>query len=170
MYIVYQITNSVNGKRYVGYSKHSLARRLSIHRADARKGSDYTFHKAIRKYPWPAFRAEVLCVEDTLAGAKESETLYILDTNPEYNSTLGGDGGPVNPKKGDEHYTRSVGFVHHNLGKKGWLSPLKGRKRPAQAKKMVGSNNPCYGKPVTKKVSVAIADSNVRRSIRYWGA
>ncbi len=169
-FVVYQVTNTGNGKRYIGYTSKMLEERLSWHQADSKRGSGYHFHSAIRKYGWEAFRAEVLCIEETESGAKESEILYILDKSPEYNMTFGGDSGSINPPRGDAHYTRKPGFVHHNLGKKGSESALTGRKRPKQSVRMTGDKNPSFGKTVAKRVSIAISDSNARRSIRYWGA
>lgn len=170
-FIVYQATNTLNGKSYIGYTSKTLEKRLEWHLADSKRGSSCYFHSAIRKYGWKVFRAEVLCIEETKSGAQESEVLYILDKCPEYNMTLGGESGSsVNIPRGDMHYTRKPGFVHHNLGKRGLESALTGRKRPKQSERMAGKNNPAFGKTVAKKVSIAVSESNARRSIRYWGA
>lgn len=94
-FVVYQITNTVSGKSYIGYTSKTLKERFREHFTDAKNGSKCKFHCAIRKYGVDVFTPNVLCKETTLKGAKESEILFILDKNPEYNMTLGGDCGPI---------------------------------------------------------------------------
>ena len=86
------MTNAINGKRYIGYTSQSLKERWRGHVKSARLGSKLHFHLAIQKYGKDSFKHEVLFIEDSLAGAKETEILLILDRCPEYNKTMGGDG------------------------------------------------------------------------------
>ena len=58
--IVYVITNVLNGKRYIGLTSRSLAKRWLAHKSDARRGSRSALHRAIRKYGEEAFRVSVL--------------------------------------------------------------------------------------------------------------
>lgn len=53
--IIYAITNSVNGKRYIGLTQMSLGRRWWHHLATARHGVDTALGNAIRKYGPDAF-------------------------------------------------------------------------------------------------------------------
>jgi group I intron endonuclease len=88
---VYIITNSVNGKRYVGVTKRSLRKRLLDHFYKARKGADLFLSMAIRKYGADAF--DILPLEEvTLDDAYDSERKWIERLSPEYNMTGGGDG------------------------------------------------------------------------------
>lgn len=92
-FLVYQITNTVNGKRYVGYTGKTLKQRLAAHVNSARGEKSKTpLHRAIRKYGKDSFVSEALYTEESSAGAKETEILCILDIDPEYNRTMGGDG------------------------------------------------------------------------------
>jgi group I intron endonuclease len=99
--LVYQWTNTINGKRYIGYTDRTVEERWVEHQRDARLGCTYPFHSAIRKYGASSFVSEVLFVEESTRAAKETEILLILDRCPEYNKTRGGDCGPI--MTGDAH-------------------------------------------------------------------
>ena len=96
-FIVYQFTNAINGKRYIGYSKKTLEGRFYEHKKRARFNPKVHFHKGIRKWGAENFVGEVLFIEDSERAAKETEILLILDRRPEYNKTMGGDGTPGHP-------------------------------------------------------------------------
>ena len=97
-FIVYQITNTVNGKRYIGYTGRTLEKRWTGHLESAsrakrgKKKKATRFDNAINKYGKDCFIKEILFKEPTDRCAKETEILMILDRNPEYNLTFGGDG------------------------------------------------------------------------------
>jgi group I intron endonuclease len=142
-YIVYQITNTVNNKRYIGYSENSLEDRWKGHLKRVRLKSKYKFHNAIRKYGAEVFVREVIYTEETLAGAKETEILAILDRNPEYNSTLGGDG-----VQGYKYTDEDREKIRQNTPvKRGEEHPMFGRKRPDTADR----NRKNSGKPAWNK-------------------
>lgn len=123
---MYQITNTVNGKCYIGYTSKTPEQRFREHKKRARLGSDFHFHSAIRKYGDDAFRPEILFVEESLEGAKETEILLILDRQPEYNKTFGGDGTHGHPMT-DE--TRDK--IRRNTPvRRGEDHPLFGKSRP----------------------------------------
>lgn len=96
--IVYKITNTVNGKVYIGKTiKFSFQERWVRHCAAARRGSHFHFHNAIRKYGADAFLVEVLYRAKTSEELSKMETFFIVlhqSHKPEngYNMTLGGDG------------------------------------------------------------------------------
>jgi group I intron endonuclease len=89
MAFVYLITNSTNGKRYVGKTTKTIASRFRGHLAAVKKGSASIFHRALRKYGKDAFVIEVLEETDNHVGA---ERRYIAQLRPEYNMTDGGEG------------------------------------------------------------------------------
>ena len=60
MALVYLITNIENGKRYVGKTKSTLTARWYQHTKDAKCGSAYAIHRAIRLYGAESFNREVL--------------------------------------------------------------------------------------------------------------
>ena len=95
MAIVYKITNTVNGKIYIGYTSRTLEERWKEHIYRSKKSKCF-FNTSIRKYGAAAFKPEVL-VEDTddLWCLNFAEPLLIeffnsTDSNVGYNSTLGG--------------------------------------------------------------------------------
>lgn len=95
--IIYKVTNSLNGKVYVGMTKHDLAFRRMKHIGDARRSSSGSiFHAAIRKYGVDAFIWEVIDRAGSMEELKTKEKEWILKVNsrcPEgYNLTEGGDG------------------------------------------------------------------------------
>lgn len=96
MAFVYLVTNTVNGKRYVGKTKWSLSRRWKIHLRDAATGLGYALHRAIRKYGREAFLVEVVAEYDTEAEALGAEMRWIehYETIGErgYNMCRGGRG------------------------------------------------------------------------------
>ena len=97
-FTVYQLTNTANGKRYVGITSQRPEKRFSKHKSEAKRGCQYALHKAIRKYGPDAFVLEVLDVLTTEAGVKRAEQLWIaerethIDTGKGYNLSLGGEG------------------------------------------------------------------------------
>ena len=96
---VYLVTNTVNGKRYVGVTTAKLARRLYEHVYDAnRHKNKCIFHRAIRKYGQDAFKIDLLRICGDVNEALREEVRLIEETQPEYNSTKGGEA--------------SVGFKH----------------------------------------------------------
>ncbi len=126
---IYCHTCNVNGKKYVGVTKYTMAHRWKIHLNSVKAGSDYTFHRAIRKYGAENFTSELLDVLTTEEGALRAEQLWIkeLDTrNTGYNSTDGGR-GVLNPSPEAREKLRVA-----NTGKK--ASPEARAKMSASAK------------------------------------
>jgi group I intron endonuclease len=95
--IVYSITNTKNGKRYVGQTIQTLAGRLNLHRKAAKRGVKTAIAAAIRKYGWHAFTAETLAICCTREGMDASEVYWIEQCNAlapnGYNLRTGGGEG-----------------------------------------------------------------------------
>jgi group I intron endonuclease len=95
---VYLVTNSANGKRYVGITTASLEQRWYQHRWLAAKGATQALYKAIRKYGAEQFQIEPIDTANTLEELLVKERAHIerLGTFTKngrgYNMTLGGDG------------------------------------------------------------------------------
>lgn len=114
MYKVYIITNTSNGKYYVGQTKLTLRKRWSGHRRRAEEGSNTHLSAAIRMYGKDAFTMEQIGSVGTHGEANNLERLWIilLDCcNPQlgYNLTYGGEGGIKTPKVIEEHRRRLKG-------------------------------------------------------------
>jgi len=92
MYI-YQITNTVNGKIYIGKTTKTIEERFQRHAYNANAKSQTYLHNAIRKYGTEAFTITELesgfNSEDDL---NEAEIRYISELSPHYNMTAGGEG------------------------------------------------------------------------------
>jgi group I intron endonuclease len=101
MGLVYLITNTVNGKRYVGKTQRGLHRRWREHCDSARQDSRYLIHRAIQKYGATAFTREAVAEAESLPDLNRLECEWIsrLGTIAPggYNLTRGGEGvaGPA---------------------------------------------------------------------------
>lgn len=130
--IVYRITNTVNGKEYIGQTKHTLKYRWTQHLSSAVKNSKLLVHKAIRKYGKEVFVVEVLHECKTKEEMDFVETFYIvlLNTRPPngYNFTDGGE-GTSGIKLSKEHKAKLS--VSHT----GLKGPMKGRKHSEDSKR-----------------------------------
>lgn len=95
--IVYLLTNTANGKAYVGATGQSLARRWRLHCEAARYGKQTPLHEAIRKYGPEAFTLEILAHTSSVADRESMEVIWIFLMNsmqPDgYNARDGGKRG-----------------------------------------------------------------------------
>ena len=98
MYI-YQITNLINGKIYIGQT-NNIQKRWANHKCS--NDPNMVIARAFRKYGVDNFKRETLYVFDTSAEAlaKEAElvTAEFVRASNNYNSSLGGE-QPINPGK-----------------------------------------------------------------------
>mgnify|MGYP006266417209 FL=1 len=122
-YIVYKITNTKNGKSYIGKTEYSLEHRWNRHLSSARNGSKFRFHSAIRKYGedcWDLSVIETYQTEDeNFINEKESHfiKLFESDTKKGYNATSGGTGGWMLPRCSQEVQERwRSGVIIRNTG------------------------------------------------------
>jgi hypothetical protein len=127
--IIYQITNRVNGRTYVGKTTKTIEERFKRHEYNSSYGIRTYLYNAIRKYGIDNFSIEAL--EETNANIDEREKYWIAKLNPHYNMTKGGDGGDTsnspNWKPGyNKHDTYGMlGKKHPGKGK-----PLKVNYKP----------------------------------------
>lgn len=93
MYSLYMVTNTINGKRYIGITGNGVSQRICEHFSHAKytrnKGH---FYRAIRKYGRDVFTIMVMETHSTKDTAIAREIELIANIKPEYNSTLGGGG------------------------------------------------------------------------------
>lgn len=97
-FIIYKITNLVNGKIYIGQTIHTLKRRKREHINNARYGSQQALYRAMRKYGFDNFIFEPFfyCLSKDEANQREIETIRNLNAKSSkigYNMTDGGEGG-----------------------------------------------------------------------------
>lgn len=124
MPLVYQATNQVNGKRYIGVTIRSRNIRRGQHLYMAFKPEQATcriFHAAIRKYGPDAFVWETLGTYQTKKDALAAEVQFIFERRPEYNISKGGQG---------------CSGVRWTLERRmAWSARMKGRVMPEEARR-----------------------------------
>ncbi|QIN96892.1 hypothetical protein [Synechococcus phage S-H34] len=93
MYLIYKATNKTNGKFYIGRCHGPVKSREMKHWWYAKnKNANTPFPNALRKYGRDAFEWSIV-EEVTAETAGEREVFWIDKLQPQYNATLGGDGG-----------------------------------------------------------------------------
>lgn len=92
--IIYKATNKINGKCYIGQTRHSLEHRKAIHIRCAKRGVETHFYQAIRKYGAENFEWSIICSTNNKQHLNELETFYITKYDSikrGYNMVDGGD-------------------------------------------------------------------------------
>ena len=97
MYRIYKVTNLNNNKKYIGWTdKPTIERRWRSHLTDARNGSPYHIHRAIRKHGPFSFKIEQIDECYTKDEKNRLEIYWIAHYNTflgeGYNMTEGGEG------------------------------------------------------------------------------
>ena len=117
--VIYKITNTLNGKLYVGKTTTPLNQRMASHRC-----ADTVIGKAIRKHGWENFNVEVLEECETPEQLNEREIFWIAYFNCKfpngYNLTDGGEGGGskiYTPERNAKISAANSGENHHMFGK-----------------------------------------------------
>lgn len=103
---IYKITNTVNGKVYIGFSTNPEYRFEQHKKESTKKFPKSIFHKAIKKYTWNNFKKEVIYgSKDHKYCLEEMEQYFISEYNSYengYNMTLGGGGSFIGRKHTSE--------------------------------------------------------------------
>jgi len=164
-YTIYQATNKINGKVYIGFTAH-WPQRINGHNYDRRYGNaeNKAFYNAINKYGWEAFEWEVVYQSQDY-----EHTLKVMEPHfiTEYRSWVGfEDCNGYNITRGGEGTTgwkRSPELIESHR------QQLKGRKQsPEHIEKrrqvmtgkpnpsVQGEKNPAKRPEVRKKISQAM--------------
>ncbi len=173
VYKIYIVTNTVNGKQYIGIT-NSLSKRWNKHKNAM--GSAPALHAAIKKYGFSAFVFTHIADAFDSEAAKKIEIMLIAEHNTisphGYNLTSGGD-GTLNPsletrqKLSDSHKGKiqsevtkakrseslkkayAEGRKTSNLGLT-WSQSEEAKQKIKAAK--MGEKNPMYGKKQSPEV------------------
>jgi group I intron endonuclease len=149
---IYLITNTINGKQYVGQTTRTIEIRWKDHKHHKDFGTSY-LHKAIKKYGEENFIREIVCEPLTLESMNDLEREYIEKYNTlspnGYNLTKGGEG--------------SLGLKHTDEAKEKMSRAAKGRIRSAEHALNISIAN--TGKKLSEetKVKLSIAAKNKQR-------
>jgi group I intron endonuclease len=137
---IYLITNTINGKYYVGQTCRKPQARLRAHFAAARGGSPWRLHSAMRKYPVESFVQDVIAVVDTQEQADSLEKLWIalldaMNFEVGYNASPGGD--LRSRESAAKAGVTMTGAGNPNFGKT-WSADVKQRMSEGRKGKCVG--------------------------------
>jgi group I intron endonuclease len=154
MFNIYLVTNTVNGRTYVGVTKHTAEKRWRQHVKCARGATTRLFalQRAIRKYGPDAFTVVTIDTSSTWEGACALEIKRIAEQrlNPKgcYNLTSGGDGVPnISPD--------SLARLRVSLSK-----ALQGHKLSAETKAKIGAAN--RGRKLSDEARRKLSASSLR--------
>jgi group I intron endonuclease len=112
---VYKITNTTNGKFYVGFTASSLEKRFARHKRNAKYGQDTYLYRAIRRNGESSF-----IIESVQEGATfEDECKWISDLKPAYNMTAGGEGGDTSASP---NFRKGVAAYHARKSKESYAT------------------------------------------------
>ena len=89
--VIYVITNTVNGKQYVGLTTKGVPHRWSEHKTCAVIGKKTYLYSALRKYGPDAFEISVYASVLDKKDLGAVERLIIQQLAPAYNQTNGGE-------------------------------------------------------------------------------
>lgn len=155
--VVYKITNSCNGKIYIGATCAKIQRRFRQHlNLNNNKKRRTILSKAISKYGFENFKIEVIEECSSSKEMFEKEVFWIafynsMDIKVGYNMIPGGESGPI-----------MRGKDHPNFGKKStnpnWLTMNKGRKLSKEHNDSFQEANKKWARPpeYKKKLSEAL--------------
>lgn len=128
---VYEITNLINGKSYIGKTTQPIEKRWYQHCKNAEYGKDTYLYRAIRKYGVESF--EIMIVEEVVGDLNVRERHWISCKSPAYNMTEGGDGGAIHNQLGNRWKVKDSSRMGH-----AW----RGKRRPQEiVEKFSGGNN-----------------------------
>lgn len=129
--IIYQITNVVNSKFYIGKTSKTLQERFQRHCYNHQKQKTHLYN-AMRKYGVDKFNIEIIEILEETNSANEREIYWIETLKPHYNMTIGGDGGDTS---NSPNFKSAIKLVHQKrkpedyatYGFLGKESPMKGK-------------------------------------------
>ena len=130
MYCIYQITNKINGHKYIGQHKYED----ESNPMGKYKGSGLRLHMAYKKYGIENFETEILYKRVRDKATIDAMEIWAIEKyKPEYNIAKGGSGGDIYHQLDDEGKKRMIGS---------------------------GTNNPFYGKHHSEETKRKISEAN----------
>jgi len=160
---IYLLTNTLDGKQYIGFTIQTLDKRCSDHLKSVRYNSKTYLHNAIRKYGWDKFTSEIIYQsDDHIHCLKVAEVSLIADYNtfkgPGYNLTAGGEG-----TLGYNHTEESKQKM--SAAKKGEKSHMFGIPKSKETKQKMSEAR--KGWSPSKETRQKMSDNHHRKGIKY---
>lgn len=135
--IIYQITNLVNYKTYIGKTTKTIEERFTRHCYNSKTQNTYLY-RAMRKYGINNFIIEVL--EET-NDINEREIYWIKILQPDYNMTSGGDGGDTS---NSPNFKEAMKLVHENRRPEQYATyGMLGKKQSSKFHESIKKSNCC---------------------------
>lgn len=146
--IVYKLINTLNSDFYIGKTVQNLNIRLKRH--FSKSSNCVKLKNAIQKYGKENFSAVILGTYSNIKELNEAEIRFISDLKPNYNLTLGGDGGST--RLGQKHSADT---------------------KEKMSKAHIGEKNPNFSKTTSdKQKSVAaklmIGNKHHKLGVSFW--
>jgi group I intron endonuclease len=163
---IYRVTNTVNGRIYIGQTRRTVAYRWSVHKSEALRRPKCYFHKAIAKHGHEVFRVEVIATAGTVSELDALECRFIAEANSAdpsagYNLTLGG-GNAVRTEAARRNNAEARrGKPLSDATKRKMSEARRGRKQ-SDAHRLARSLA-LKGRKPSAAARVAVAESNRRR-------
>lgn len=142
--IVYLARNRTNGKVYIGQTVYSLEARKMSHESDARRGTPYIFHQALRKYGPESFDWQVIDRAEGKEDLNTKEKYWIqfykaMQRQFGYNQTEGGTGGVPSLEVRKKQSERMVGTVLPDQVRRKMSDSRKGKHPSSSTREKIAS-------------------------------
>lgn len=170
-YSIYVLTNSANGKVYVGYTKYTPEQRWDKHQRDRKSKTCRYLYAAIEKHGAECFTVELLDTCETHSEAKQLERHWIAQMHSNdplvgYNLTAGGDGASGSPRSDETKRKISAANSGEGNGMFGRVPWNRGIPQSEEAKakasaKLKGRVSPMKGRKLTSEHIEKIRTANV---------
>ena len=175
--VIYLITNTINGKVYVGQTRRTLHRRWSEHKRDMWK-FDVPLYRSMRKYGIENFTIRMLeCIgRDSEFELVEALNMFeqnaikkhnsMIDFGIGYNLTTGGDVCLMSEYARDKMSKAKMGFSPSKSTRDKIRKSLEGRPLSENTRRLLslangGVNHPNYGKHRSLATKLAIRKSHL---------
>jgi len=181
IFTIYKITNKLNEKPYIGFTKHNEQKRLKEHVYHAtHQNKPYRLSQAIRKYGAESFTIEVLYQsQDGEYTLKTMEEYFINEYDSHrngYNMNEGGSGSLEYTE--EQKKKRSENNYWKGKDRSGELNPMFGRKHSEESKrkmsdkqkgKLSGDKHFNYGKSLSDDTKKKMSESHTGKVSPFKG-